>query len=358
MVKRIFLREDESYEPAFLLVAIILFVIVVFLMFGKFGGYDNSGFSSLFCGDGTLNGACSINKKPFFCSDGILVEKASVCGCPSSTVIKGDSCISVYEGNPVNASFKYVLRGENKTINVTLYGEMADYILTIPREISYANGEIPSREDFKLRKLNEENQRQLLLPLVIQIQNLNKDKAEQLRIAVSLVQNIDWGFSNKTLQFGHNEVPYSRYPYEVLYENRGVCGEKSELLAFLLRELGFDVALFYNQFENHESVGVRCPKEHSWHNSGYCFIETSGPSVISDSSIIYVGGLIIKSKPELIYISDGASLGEDIYEYQDAEDLGAIRQKVEETGKLNQIDISKLNELKTKYGLVDEYNSG
>jgi len=37
----------------------------------------------------------------------------------------------------------------------------------------------------------------------------------------------------------------------VLYEDKGVCGEKSLLLAYLLRELGYGVVLFEFKPENH-----------------------------------------------------------------------------------------------------------
>ena len=41
------------------------------------------------------------------------------------------------------------------------------------------------------------------------------------------------------------------------------------------------------QQENHESVGIRCPLEESYKESGYCFIETTAPAIISDDSIEY-----------------------------------------------------------------------
>lgn len=352
MVKSIFLRDDDTYDPRILIVSIILLFVVLFFIFTSAKTEivnDDS------CGDGTPNGFCSVNR-PYYCLGGVLTEKSSLCGCPANFEKQGERCFSSYETNPENLELSYILRGEKKTINFTVYAGMAEYILSVPREISYVKGEVPTREDFKLKKINEEIQRQLLLPLVVQIQNLDKNKEEQMRIAVSIVQNMEWGYSNKTIQFGHNQITYSRYPYEVIYESQGLCGEKSELLVFLLRELGFDVAIFYNQFENHESVGIKCPKEYSWHNSGYCFIETSGPSIISNSDIDYVGGLKISSKPQLILISNGTSLGDELYEYQDSKDFMEIRQKIAETGRANQLEILKLEELEKKYGLLDEYN--
>ena len=309
------------------------------------------------CGDDTLNGFCSENL-PYFCSKGVLVERASLCGCPTNLVVEENSCFSPLQTNLSEISLKYFLDGEERKMNFSVYEGMADYTSQISREIVYFKGDVPSRADFKLKKLDEENQKQLLMPLVVNIQNLGREKEDQMRIAISIVQNIEWGISNKTSRFGHNQINYSRYPYEVLFESKGICGEKSELLAFLLREIGFDVALFYNQQENHESLGIKCPAKYSWHDSGYCFVETTGPSIITDTSIEYLGGLSLSSIPQIIPISEGISLGKNLEEYNDAEDLMKIRKKVMELGRINSFDKSKLEELEEKYGLVEEYNAG
>ena len=202
--------------------------------------------------------------------------------------------------------------------------------------------------------MNDSLQRESILPLVKEIQNLAPDsKTDQARIAVSLVQNIPYGFSDKKELILGKEFNHHRYPYEVLYDNEGICGEKSQLLAFLLKELGFDVAIFYNQMENHESVGIKCPKRKSWHGSEYCFVETSGPSIISDASITFVGGINLESKPLVMKISDGISLSSNLEDYEDAESFKKIREK---NGNLNSFDITKLDELRKKYGLDGEYN--
>ena len=62
-------------------------------------------------------------------------------------------------------------------------------------------------------------------------EKLSKSKDEQLRIAVSLVQNIPYDWDN------YYTGELGKYPYEVLYQNKGVCGEKSQLIIFLLREV-------------------------------------------------------------------------------------------------------------------------
>lgn len=306
-----------------------------------------------YCGDGTLYGQCSKNK-PYFCDKGILIEKASACGCEENMSLNKDSCVSEYQKEPKDIILKYVLRGEEKQINMTIYKGMADYLYRLPTSISSGNGKSVSRADFKLRNINNEEQRNLLMPLVIKIQNLAVDRTEQMRIAVSLVQKISFGNSEKTYLFGKNILNYSRYPYEILYENQGVCAEKSELLAFLLKEIGYNSALFYNAFENHESVGIKCPGALDFKDTGYCFVETTGGAIITDDEIEYVGIGRIYSEPEVMIISDGKSLGRNLYEYKDANDFKKIRNSL--GGGLSNVQIMRMEELKEKYGLEESYN--
>jgi len=333
---------------------VFLLILITVLYFLVVTGKNNSE-KSLTCGDGTLLNKCSI-RKPYFCSGGILVEKASLCGCLEILTKKGDSCISKYQTNPKNINLKYILRGKEKNINFVVYKGMVEHISNLSKTIYYIGNKTPSRADFKLRNINEPEQRELLLPLVTKIQNIASDKEEQMRIAVSIVQNIPFGSSNKSVKFLSNEINYSRYSYEVLYDMQGVCGEKSELLVFLLRELGYGIVFFYHQEENHESVGIKCPEEYSLRKSGYCFVETTGSSIITDDEIEYVGGVKLLSQPEIFKISEGESLEEDLYEYKDAKKWIEIRNDIKENRELDVLKYFRWKSLKEKYGLVDKYN--
>ncbi len=332
-------------------IVVVLFVVMVLALIALDIAFSEKSSQKIrTCGDGTFYDTCSL-RKPYFCEEGILVEKASICGCNDISNKLGDSCFSKYQTNPKDITLKYVLRGEEREMVFTVYEGMADYLPGVSRAIYYEGDEIPSRADFKLKSMNEEEQREFLLPLVTKIQGITSDEEDQVRIAISLVQSIPYGFSEKTVSFVGNQVDYSRYPYEVLYDNQGICGEKSALLAFLLREMGYEIVFFYHALENHESLGIRCPVEQSLDNTGYCLIETTAPSIITDNSIEYVGGITLRSEPQVILISKGASIGSDWYEYDDADDMEKIR-----SGKFSLFKNSKLKNLKDKYGLVEVYN--
>ena len=259
----------------------------------------------LSCNDKTLQGKCS-DTLPFFCEKGKLIEKAFICGCPNGLIRDGDFCISEYSSNFKNISLNYFLESKEGVIEFVADEGFYNYIAGIPRFLTKKENEIPSREDFKLTSINNEEQRKMILPLVIEIKNRASRKDNQAKIAISLVQNIEYNASEKKIDFFGSDVDYSRYPYEVLYEKQGICGEKSELLALLLKELDYGVAIFYFDKEQHEAVGIKCPSHKDFEDTGYCFIETT--SRLENN--VYIGATKeFKSKPEVIIIADGKSIG-------------------------------------------------
>ena len=351
-------------KKIFYLILIFLFVVAMFILASGFSKIvkENIHGTIPFCGDGSFPGTCSL-MKPYYCNGtGFLVYDANSCGCPDSgEFAKIDGfCVSAYQTSPKEISLKYVLNGEEKNLNYEVYGGLDDYLSTLKQSITYSDGQVSSRADFKLNQMNEEVERNFLLPLVLSIQNLAPgDKDTQARIAISLVQNIPFGASNKTYNFAGQNVSYSRYPYQVLYDNEGVCGEKTELLAFILRELGYGVSFFYYQDENHEALGIKCPIGESFSFTGYCFVETTGPSIITDNKLNYVGTGKLNSVPKLFFISEGLTFGQDnFYEKNDADKLINIRSFIEKHSWIGPLKKNTLEKLTKKYGLVDQYYSG
>ena len=83
----------KEHEFIFSLTVFIIFIAFIILFFG-----NNITFVKT-CGDGTLYSSCS-ETMPYYCDSGILVEKASVCGCMENSSITGDQCISLYQTGP------------------------------------------------------------------------------------------------------------------------------------------------------------------------------------------------------------------------------------------------------------------
>lgn len=332
---------------ATILVGVISFLIIlggIFLIF-----YQRP---ALTCGDGTIYGACSLNQ-PYLCVNGTLVERASSCGCQNISFVDGETCFAEYKTGAKNISLNYTLNGVAGKIDFVVYKNLSNYLASLPRYLTSKGENAVSLLDFRLKSLNEKNQRKLLIPLAVAIKNAAQNSDDQARIAISLVQNIPFGSSNKTRNFLGVEIEYYRYPYEVLYDMKGVCGEKSALLIFLLRELGYGTAFLYYAPENHEVTGIRCPVEKSLAETGYCFIETTGPSIITDSNTEYLEGTL-ESFPQVMPISGNALFGEkNFYEYKDAKKLDSIREVSQEYGAINYIEHLQFAKLTKKYGLAN-----
>ena len=247
---------------------------------------------------------------------------------------------------PKVVSLEYSLNGESWEIDYEVYKGLNDYLSDLPREISYYDTP-PTTKDFIMKEIDNEYQREFLLPLVDVIRDFTSDTDNQARVSISIVQNIDYDYSG--LEYGYL---YGKYPYEVLYTESGVCGEKSDLLAFLLRELGFSVAVF--EFDNHRAVGISCNPSYDYKNTGYCFIESTTPSIITYSEGDYIGTGKL-SNFELIPISGGMSLQDISEEYNDAQEYDRLNNLADSSGGiLSELDYNRWLEIVNKYGIHTE----
>lgn len=296
------------------------------------------------CTDSTEYGVCS-KTKPNYCTNGKIISLASVCGCPRDFIPEQDNCVSKYETGEKTLYFNYNVKDEfDGSIELMVYKGLNDYLAALPRSISYSSYEDPpSRKDFIMRNLNNDKQEYYLLELVAKIEALNLSRDDKARVAISLVQNIPYdvvGVESNTLT--------GKYPYEVIYTKRGVCGEKSELLAFILKELGFGVANFIFDAENHASLGIKCSDQYDYRDTGYCFVESTAPTIITYKSGRYVSVGYLNSMPEVVVISDGYTFESVEEEYLD----GLMYEKIMQMGSvLSSSNYNKWEKLMDKYGL-------
>jgi hypothetical protein len=258
------------------------------------------------CIDGTLNGQCSATK-PLFCNNGTLIQSVQNCA-PTENVSKvNETSCEDYMTEPKTITFLYYTPRTNyRNFFFTFYTGLNDYLESLPKSIYYnpATEPVPSERDFIIRDLNETCQRQALSPFISTIKNITSDSIEQVKIFIDIVQRLSYDFGNTT-----SPNPTNKYPYQVLYSQIGVCGDKSKLLAFFLRELGFGVALFDFSMDNHRAVGIKCSMDKSYHKTGYCFIESTVPTDLWIQGLFYFGVVgeenQLTSEPQVIPIADG-----------------------------------------------------
>ena len=294
------------------------------------------------CVDNTEYGSCS-SVKPVFCEQGNLVNKASFCGCPEFNKTRKEACEFDFSITSIQRKLDFVLRGEKKVLLFSMQSELKKNLAGISRTY-YCNSGCPTDKKLILRFLDEKNQKNELLKLVELIKMHSTEPDDRARIAVSLVQRIPYDWTKFT-----EERSQERYPFEVVFDYAGVCGEKSKLLVFLLRELGYNTAIFDFKTENHRAVGIKCPLKYSYNNSGYCFIESTAPTIITDSSGDYVNTGKLLSEPKIIELSEGNSFDSVSEESLDLAELT----KLNELKSMNQKEYARWKEITKKYFLVD-----
>lgn len=241
----------------------------------------------------------------------MLVVTAGLSGNTSTAdvSIPAPYSLPLSHGTETSQSFWYTLRGADRSISYPFYSGVNDYFASVSApEANLSQG--GEHLDF----VNNYRQEKYLRDFVASIRSSAASPDDQARIAVSLVQHIPYD-SSKAEMNDAGRWFNSYYPYEVLYNNRGKCDEKSHLLAFLLKELGFGTVIFEFPGEKHSAVGIKSPDAYAFRNTGYAYIESTSPSIITDTSI-QAGSMKIRdfSNPVVIKISDGSamtSLGEE-----------------------------------------------
>jgi hypothetical protein len=256
-------------------------------------------------------------------------------------------------------SFPYVLRGQPGAIQLTLDPGVNTKISSgSPAEICIRNTADmrPCTSDelrhYFLNYINEPDQEKFLNAMVNSIRAQTGVRDDQARIAISLVQQIPYD-TGELSPGGRNTT---RYPYEVLYDDKGICMEKSFLLASLLQGLGYGVVLFEYPRENHMAVGIKSPAAYAHDNTGFAFVETSVPVIVTDDQEAYGNGGKLTEFPDIYPVSDGISFDSVSTEFQDARTF--IRLEVSghnSGGMLSDTNRTVWESLVRKYGL--EVNS-
>lgn len=217
----------------------------------------------------------------------------------------------------VDKSYYYIVEGTPGYIPLEVYSGVNEYIASF--------GDIYTGNDFNA-VVNNSVQREYVSPMVQKIRGAAKNPDDEARIAISLVQHIKYD-ANAINEIRFNEsrsgqLYIGRYPYTILYQNwGGICGEKSFLLALLLKELGYGVALLEFDDVHHMAVGIRAPREYCYGGTEYALIESTAPEIPTFDEYTFVGFNIPMSSlhPTKIFnISEGRSFDSIDREVSDA----------------------------------------
>ena len=236
-----------------------------------------------------------------------------------------------FKQSPKTTSYSYISKGNHGIISFTTYGGLADHFSK--EDHSYYHD---FEKETIMELLKNDNQDEYLQPLIETIKKKSNNPDDQAKIAISLVQYIPY---NWNAYYGVSKGWY--YPYETLYNNKGVCADKSLLLAYLLNQLGYDTIIF--EFSDHMAVGVKSSSNYDFYDSGYAFIETTRPTIITYIPDTYYGGFTITPNPNIIHLNGGKNSLDVSQEYRDATRLKQLEAMGEVLDQTNYYDWARIS---------------
>lgn len=194
-------------------------------------------------------------------------------------------------------TFDWTYKNRKYGLDLVLYQSAYEYYRSLPKEYFYS-GELPQNweEEYYARFLESKGSDKTISQLAQKIRGLGeKNKLSENQIVdlvLAFVQSINYDDAKAKNILAKNGSERMLYPYELLWQQSGVCSDKSILAYAILREMGYGAALFIYEDNNHMSVAVQCPKNYSTYGSGYCYAETTStgnkigiiPNIDADSN--------------------------------------------------------------------------
>jgi len=181
--------------------------------------------------------------------------------------------------NPKEIIYKWQYNGKDYELKETLFESTNIFYQNSPKSYKY-HGEMPvdweekyygmffqvALNDLMISKLASD------LKSLGEKNKLSEDQTVELILAFVQTITYDDAKANVILSSGKESINYT---YETLFEQKGVCSDKSILAAAIFRQLGYGTALFTYEAEKHMALGIKCPVEYSNNDSGYCYAETT-----------------------------------------------------------------------------------
>lgn len=221
-----------------------------------------------------------------------IIILVSVVGLSTLLVLSGDNPVVTSTElpsfptqlvNTKNISFVWKYKGDSFGIDQIFSDEVANFY----HQDAIKTYTVDSTESQYYKELfinGVKPQDTLLDDFVNKIKKIALDKKlssdDTLELAVTLVQSLPYDEAKAAIVKQNDgstveaiKSTWTRLPYETLYENMGICSDKSLLLVNILSKLGYGVALI--DYPTHLAAAVQCPQDVSTYESGYCYIETT-----------------------------------------------------------------------------------
>lgn len=165
--------------------------------------------------------------------------------------------------------FSWQYKGVTYKLSDTLYQSIDDYYGKRQKGI-YQGFETRSIEKYLEITFKDDEVAELVTEIRAEAAKKKLTEDQTLELAVSFIQTIPYDEER-----ARTDLTHPRYPYEVLFEGRGICSDKTLLALAVLRQMGYGTATFMYDEEQHMAAAVLCPSEYSNYDSGYCIVETT-----------------------------------------------------------------------------------
>lgn len=165
--------------------------------------------------------------------------------------------------------------GKNLSVNLTLYSNIDRYYSSqySEKQAYLKNGDVTK---FVYTNPNDHS----VDDLVAQIKqtaagnNLNGDQT--LELAMCFVQNIpyDQAYGANVLVNGNNPNG-EQFPYETLYNDKGICTTKTYLGSAIASRLGYGTSIIQLPQAQHMALGISAPSNYGSFGSSFAYVETT-----------------------------------------------------------------------------------
>lgn len=128
-----------------------------------------------------------------------------------------------------------------------------------------------------------------------------------------------------------------RFPVETVVDGRGICSDKSLLLAGLLAHEGYAAAVLHFTPENHLAVGIPVPDGYDFRGCGCAVIESTALGYVGDAEGTFPSGdgrvRTLASRPKVFFVGHGSKRYGSIAEVSRILSVrSALREKLAEDG--------------------------
>jgi len=181
---------------------------------------------------------------------------------------------------PKTVTFDWKYNKQEYTISEVFYKTAYDYYKTNPLKNFYEDdnyGEYYTRLLNNISAPEDNTISEIVNAIVQEAEKNNLTTDETAELIVSFVQSIPYDDDKyNAIEYGTEvDESWPRFPYEILYDNEGICLGKTFLTIALLKKIGYGTAIFDFVNDDHVAPAVKCPIEYSYNNSGYCYAEST-----------------------------------------------------------------------------------